>query len=284
MNIQNTLSSKNKLYYPIFLFFSVIILYLPVFYKLFYWWESDDNYNHGVLIPIVTIYLIWKKRDIFKTIEAESSKIGIFLIALGIILNLIGARVEFLRVSVFSFIFIIFGLLLYGYGKELTQELLFPICFLLIMIPIPYIETLTLPLKIFATQASVGFIRFINIPAVREGTVIYLKNFSLEVTTACSGLKSIVLVTTIGILYAYMTQTQFLKRLSISLLSILIAILANISRIILTAFLAANFSDKIAFKFNHDFSGIFVFVIAGAMLVIAGEIADWIFQEKTSGF
>ncbi|MDD5772195.1 MAG: exosortase/archaeosortase family protein [bacterium] len=271
-------------FYTILLFSSVFILYLPTFYKLYMWWESDVNYNHGIIIPLAAIYLIWKKRDILKTLRAESYTPGIYLILVGIIFYFIGIRIEFLRIAIFSFFSVLFGLLLYFYGKEVTRELLFPICFLLLMIPIPYIDGLTLPLKLFASMVSAGFIKLIGIPVIRNGNLIYLKNFTFEVATSCSGLKSIVLVTTVGIFYAYIMQKSLSRRLFISISSIFIAIVANISRIVLTALVSYYFGEKLAFKFTHDFSGIFVFIIAGAMLVITGEAVNWIFREKTTGY
>lgn len=277
------INSQNK-FYPIFLFSSLFILYMPVFYKMYMWWEGDVNYNHGIVVPLAAIYLIWKKRAALKELSSESYVPGIYLILLGIIFYFIGIRIEFLRITVFSFFSVLFGLLLYVYGKETTRVLLFPILFLLLMIPIPYIDGLTQPLKLFASMVSAGFIKFIGIPVIRDGNLIYLKNFTFEVATSCSGLKSIVLVTTIGIFYAYIMQKSLLKRLLISFLSIFIAMVANISRIVITGLVSYYFGEKIAFKLTHDFSGIIVFIIAGAMLVITGEIINWIFREKTSGY
>jgi len=275
--------SQNK-FYPILLFSSLFILYLPVFYKMYMWWEGDNNYDHGVIVPLAAIYLVWRKRNILKTLESESLLAGIYLILLGIIFYFIGIRVEFLRVTVFSFFSVLFGLLLYVYGKNITKELLFPILFLLLMIPIPFIDGLTLPLKLFASTASEGFIKLVGIPVVRNGTLIYLKNFTFEVATSCSGLKSLVLVTTVGIFYAYVMQSKLSRRILVSFLAVFIAIIANISRIILTALASYYFGEKVAFTLTHDFSGIIVFVIAGAMLVLTGEIINWIFREKTTGY
>ena len=151
------------------------------------------------------------------------------------------------------------------------------------MIPIPYIDGLTLPLKLFASMVSAGFIKLIGIPVIRDGNLIYLKNFTFEVATSCSGLKSIVLVTTVGIFYAYIMQSKLFRRILISVSSIFIAITANISRIILTALVSYYFGEKVAFKLTHDFSGIVVFIIAGAMLVITGEVVNWIFRERITG-
>ncbi|MEW6087372.1 MAG: exosortase/archaeosortase family protein [bacterium] len=283
MNIDEKISANNR-YYVILLFSSVFILYLPVFYKFYMWWEGDANYNHGIIVPLAAVYLIWKKRDTLKVLNKKSYTPGIYLIVLGVIFYFFGVRIEFLRITIFSFFSIFFGLLLYAYGKEITRELLFPLCFLLLMIPIPYIDGLTLPLKLFASMVSTGFIKLIGIPVIRNGNLIYLKNFTLEVATSCSGLKSIVLVTTVGIFYAYITQKNLSRRILISFLSVFIAMLANISRIILTALVSYYFGEKIAFKLTHDFSGIIVFIIAGAMLVITGEIINWIFREKTAGY
>lgn len=275
--------AQNK-YYHILLFFSVFILYLPTFYKFYMWWEGDVNYNHGIIVPLAAIYLVWKKKDILKTLHVESYAPGIYLILAGLIFYFIGIRIEFLRITIFSFFSVLYGILLYVYGKEITRELLFPICFLLLMIPIPYIDGLTLPLKLFASIVSAGFIKLIGIPVIRNGNLIYLKNFTFEVATSCSGLKSIVLVTTVGIFYAYIMQKSLLKRLIISISSLFIAIIANISRIVLTALVSYYFGEKLAFKFTHDFSGVFVFIIAGAMLVLTGEVVNWIFRKKTTGY
>jgi exosortase len=119
-----------------------------------------------------------------------------------------------------------------------------------------------------------------GITIARQGNIIYLPNYTLEVADACSGLKSLVMVTAVGALYAYISQPTLKRKWVLFLSSIPIAVIANIARIVMVGILASIFGEKLAFDFVHDFSGIFVFIIAGVCLALTGVLMEWIIKKR----
>ena len=136
-------------------------------------------------------------------------------------------------------------------------------------------------MKLVAAEVSATALDFVGISVFREGTIIYLPTVTLEVATACSGLRSVVLVLTVGSFYAFWTQEVRTKRVVIILSAFPIAIIANIVRIILTALLSLVASASITQGFIHDFSGVFVFVVAGMSFVALGRVLDTLKPRKT---
>ncbi|NOX98116.1 MAG: exosortase/archaeosortase family protein, partial [Nitrospirae bacterium] len=219
-----------------------------------------------------------------RVLPRESYQQGIIVLIAGLLLYIVGLRGEFFQVSLFSFLIVLGGLFLFFFGKKITLQLLFPLGFLIFAIPLPsYYESLAAPLQALSSWGSTGIIRLLGIPVLREGNIIYLPNFTLDVAIVCSGLKALILVTTLGAFYAYFTQKLLGRRLALFLLSPPIAVIANIVRIVIIALIVRFSGAKLAFKFIEDFAGILIFVVAGALLVTAGWVIEWIFRKKITG-
>jgi exosortase len=148
------------------------------------------------------------------------------------------------------------------------------------MIPIPMLDRLSFPLKMLASRVSVPTIAMLGIPVYREGAVIFLPGFTMEVATACSGLKALVLVTAVGTLYAYLTLDTLKKRLALVAACMPIALLANIGRIVIIALLSVRLSTEKLFHLVHDYSGLPVYVIAGVLLAMTGGAIEWLSRRK----
>lgn len=273
---------KNILKIQIGLIAAILLyLYWPVFVWMIGEWENNANYGHGYFVPLACIYLIFRKKTLLKNMPSNTSSKGVIVILFGLILYLFGNRIEFMQISLFSFLVVIFGLLLFYLGKEKNKELLFPIGYFIFGIPMPYyLESFTVPLKTMASIVSTGILKTLGYMVAREGNIIYMPNYTLEVATACSGLKSLVLVTAVGALYAYITQNTLRRKWILFICSIPIAVAANIARIVVVAMLASFFGQSIAFRFVHDFSGIFVFIVAGALLALTGVLIEWIAKRR----
>jgi exosortase len=243
-------------------------------------WENNPNYGHGWLIPLAMGYMIFKKKDVFKA-DYKSTLKDLWLVFAGVVIFLLGARIEFIQITLFSLLVIALGLVYFYKGKTAFKEMLFPVGYFIFGIPAPYyLESFTVPLKSMATVVSVGFMQMAGITIARQGNIIYLPNYTLEVADACSGLKSLVMVTAVGALYAYISQPTLKRKWVLFLSSIPIAVIANIARIIMVGILASIFGEKLAFDFVHDFSGIFVFIIAGVCLALTGVFMEWIIKKR----
>jgi exosortase len=258
----------------------MVYLYWDAFGWMFNQWDTNPNYGHGWLIPVACLYMVFKKKEVFK-IDYKGVFKDLWLVILGVFIFLLGVRIEFNQIVLLSLVAVVLGLINFYKGKNALKEMLFPVGYFVFGIPAPYyLESFTVPLKSMATVVSVGFMQLVGITVARQGNIIYLPNYTLEVADACSGLKSLMMVTAVGALYAYLTQPTLKRKWVLFLASIPIAVIANITRIIMVGILASIFGEKLAFDFVHDSSGIFVFIVAGICLALTGVIIEWIVKKR----
>ena len=275
-----------------FLFLSLLLLalYVQVIIELVSDWWNDSNYSHGFLVPLVTLFLIWRKRDAIKKADKEKSYLktqnscwGFIIFLAGLFLYIVGtAGAEYFSARL-SLVFVIFGLTLYFSGKNVLKEVWFAIAFLIFMIPIPYViyYALAFPMQLLSTKVSVFLLHIIGLPAVRQGNIIYLSNnYALEVAEACSGLRSLVSLLALGALLAYLTQKNKIKQITVFLSTIPIAIAANFFRIFVTAVGAYAISTKLAEDFLHELSGLFVFIISTFLLLLVSFFVSLLGRRK----
>jgi exosortase len=204
----------------------------------------------------------------------------ILLLGLGIyIVGTAGAEYFSAR---FSLVIVLFGLIFYLNGKEWAKELLFPIAFLSFMVPIPYViyYAIAFPMQLFSTKLTYYLLHFIGLPSIRQGNIIHLPNYSLEVVEACSGLRSLVSLLALGAFFAYITFKSNYKRIILFSSVFPIAIGANILRIFITALGAYVISPKLAEDFLHKLSGLIVFLTAVFSLFVFSRIIRTLFRNR----
>lgn len=259
-------------------------MYLPVFVELVSDWEKDPNYSHGFLVPLVSLFLIWKRRKDLGQIQARISPLGLWVISAGLFLFIVGtAGAEYFSVRL-SFVVLLFGLIWYFGSSQMGRVLAFPVWYLVLAIPIPYViyYALAFPLQLWASKATVFLLHLIGMPSLRQGNIIHLPNYSLEVAEACSGLRSLVSLMALSAVYAYLTQKNKVKKFILFISAIPIALVANIFRILMTAIGAYLISPKVAEDFLHELSGLVVFAVSFICLFIFGAILKGIGTKKTS--
>lgn len=263
---------------------AIFILYWQVFVWMIGEWEHNPNYTHGYFVPLACLYLIFRRKDELKNTPKKPSFIGLFVIGAGVLMFMLGERIEFNQISLLALIVLIYGLIIAYWGMAVFKKLAFEIGYFIFAIPMPYyLESFTVPLKHMAAVASADILSFIGYTVTRNGNILYLPGYVLEVASACSGLKSLVLVTAVGAIYAYITQPTTFRKWLLFLLSIPIAVIANIARIVTVAVVATHLGEKVAFSLVHDTSGIFVFVVAGILLALTGWIIEWISKKLQAG-
>jgi len=269
-------------YKILFLSIPVLFIYHDILYEMGLDWWRDENYSHGFLIPIVSLYLIAKKWDSLKRNSISPSWWGPVVLAWGLFVLIIGVAGAELFTMRISFIFVVVGLTLCLFGKDVLKDLGFPIFFLVFMVPLPYIvyNSLTLPLKILASKLAVYLLSPLGIPVFREGSIIYFPEVTLEVAEACSGIRSLMALIALGTLFSYFFQSSLSRRILLVSSTIPIAIFANALRITLTGILAFYLSPKIAHGFFHYLSGWLVFLIAFACLMLINVGLNRINDER----
>ena len=243
-------------------------LYAPVLAKLVQQWWSDPNFSHGFFVPAFSLYVVWQERDRLRAIRPNPSSWGLPLILFSLttlILGVLGAELFLSRVSL---IFLIAGLILFLRGPETFRAVLFPLTILFLMVPIPLIllNQITFPLQILASKLSAWLLPLMGVPVFREGNVINLPAMPLEVADACSGIRSLLSLTSLSIMYGYLLEKRISVRVILALASIPIAVAANGLRIVGTGLLVQYWDPDKAEGFFHAFSGWLIFVVSLLML------------------
>jgi exosortase len=259
--------------------------YWQVGFRLVQAWIDDGNYSHGFLIVPLAAYFAWERRERLKAAATGGSSIGLVVIAgslLVLIAGLLGAELFLSRVSLIG---TATGIILYIFGWQHVRILFFPLAFLTLMVPIPAIifNQIAFPLQMVASRVGEAAISGVGIPVFREGNVLHLASKTLEVAEACSGIRSLVSLITLGIVYGYFTDHRIWVRALIVASAVPVAILANGARVAGTGMAAHWIGPEAAEGFFHDFSGWIVFVFAFAMILVIQRAITWIAPVKPSG-
>ena len=255
-----------------------LLLYWPVLTKLVHDWANDDNYSHGFLIVPLAAYFVWERRHRLAGLPITPSAIGLVAIGFGLAMLLAGLLGAELFLTRASMIPVIGGAVLFVLGWRMLWALIFPLAFLLLMIPIPAIifNQIAFPLQLLASQVGEATLSTLGIPVLREGNLIILANTTLEVAEACSGIRSLISLLTLGIVFGYFTDPRPPVRMAITLSTIPIAIVANAARVAGTGVAAHYYGVEAAQGFFHSFSGWLVFVFAFVMVLAVTRIVLWI--------
>lgn len=249
-------------------------LYHEILVKLGLQWNNDPDYSHGFLVPVLVGYFVWERWDRLKAIRITPSLWGIALLAGGLLMLVVGSIGAELYLQRSSLIVVIAGLVLLIMGRDALKTLMFPIAFMLFMVPLPAIvvNAVAFPLQLFAARTAEFCLFNFGIPVLREGNVIVLAGTTLEVAEACSGIRSLQALLALGTVYAYFSQRSTWKRWILVLLSVPIAIAANAFRVSGTGVLANYWGSQAAEGFYHTFSGWLIFVVAFLLLLGCGGL------------
>ena len=247
---------------------SFLLLYGGVVRHLVHDWIRDENYSHGFLIIPLALYFAWERRTRLAALSLAPSNIGLIIVfgSLGVLLaGVLGAELFLTRVSLIG---LTAGSIVFLLGWQALRVLAFPVALLLLMIPIPALifNQIAFPLQLLASQVGETTLRTLGVPVLREGNVIVLANTSLEVAEACSGIRSLISLLTLGIVYGYFSDPRGGVRTIIALSTIPIAIASNGVRVAGTGIAAHFIGPEAAEGFFHTFSGWLMFVVAFLML------------------
>jgi len=230
-------------------------------------WD-DPNYSHGLFIPLISLYYLKNKINSLVNAETKPSNSGILFIMFALCLFILGYVAGELFSRRISFIILLYGLVLFLEGRNKIKILRFPILILIFCVPLPYIlyNTVAFPLKLVASQISVVFFKFLNIPVFREGNIITLSHTVLEVVDACSGIRSLMTLFTLAFLLSYFRHKHLWERILILILAAPIAVLANAMRVTATGVLT-RYDSAWGKGFLHELSGWVVFVLSFVLLI-----------------
>ncbi len=256
--------------YITIIFVGIIIAF---YYNTIGWlvesWLYNPYYSHGFIIPIISMYVIWSMRKELSSIERKQSQTGLILFITGIILYVIASMSTIRFLSGLSLIVTIYGTILYLCGREFTKKISFPILFLLLAIPVPFVDVITPSIQEISAVSSASMTNMLGIIVDREGLSLNMPTGKFEVGVECSGINSIISLLMISIIYSFILEGSLLMKFSIVLSSIPLALIGNILRITSILAVANKYGKEAASNYFHDFSSILLFsmVLIGIFMV-----------------
>lgn len=247
-------------------------------------WLNDEDMGHGFFVPLVSGYIIWQRRDHLLAMNFKPAWWGLGVIALGMAESYIGTlgAEQFMQAS--AILVTLVGVLLTFGGVPLVRELAFPLILLPFMIPLPALiyNKITFPLQLFASWVAENVLNAIDIPTIRDGNVLELPTGGkLNVAEACSGIRSLLSLTFLALVYGHFFEKRVSIRVVLLLATVPIAILANAGRVTLTGILAEKVDPSMAHGTYHTIEGFLVFVVAIALLIGLHSILNRFMKSKS---
>lgn len=257
------------------------ILYAPVLKGLVQNWWGNPDYGHGFLVPVFSGYILWREREKWMNTEIRPSNFGLLVMIGAVVVLLGGSLGAELFTTRISLLLLIAGMILFLAGWKMLRAVSFPLAFLLLMIPIPVIiyNQITFPLQLLASRFATFWLELVRVPVLREGNVLILPNYSLEVVEACSGIRSLMTLLTLAIAYGFLVERRRWVRYTLAILMVPIAIVSNAIRIMGTGVLTFHFGPKAAEGFFHEFSGWIIFLAALVLMFLC----HWILRHIGKG-
>lgn len=246
----------------------LLLCYAPVIAGLVRQWSVDEDMGHGFFVPVLAGYIVWQKRGEWSSLEARRNWWGLALVAYGglqVYLATIGAELFLARTAL---VLSLAGVVLFLGGTEWLRVLRFPLFLLFFMVPIPAIiyNNITFPLQLLASRVAEQALMLLQIPVLRRGNVLELPQQTLSVVEACSGIRSLLSLTFLSLVYGYFFEPKTWLRVVLFAATIPIAIVANASRVTLTGVLS-EIKPELAEGFFHTASGWVIFMVALSILV-----------------
>ena len=257
-----------------------------IFVRLFLQWvgpQSDANFQHGIFVPLFALFVLWQDRKHWLSVPPTPSWAGLAVVVLGLIMLLLGVFGAELFFSRVSLLVLLAGLIILFQGWTFFVAVLFPWAFLFLMIPIPAIilQQVTFPLQLLAAKLAAGLLRLCGVPVLLEGNVITLPSGPLQVAEACSGIRSLLTLETLAIIYGYLMEKRIWVRVVLAVSALPIAMAANIFRILCTGLIAEYVDKDKAEGFYHALQGWLIFVVALLMFFAVHRIICFIWKPGT---
>jgi exosortase len=229
--------------------------------------------GHGFFVPLIAAYIVWQRREELAAIVPEPNWWGLLVVALGglqLVLGTLGAELFTTRMS---FVITLIGVVWTLGGNVMLRKLAFPLFLLFFMLPIPAViySSATFKLQILASQLADGALTVLNIPVLREGNVLELPNQRLSVVDACSGIRSLLSLTFLSLVYGYFFERKTWVRVVLFFSTIPIAIVANASRVTMTGVIT-QVKPELAEGFFHEAEGWVIFMVALVILIVWHQI------------
>jgi exosortase len=269
---------KTTFAYSRVLIFGVLIFlcYAPAIQSMVGEWSSNEDMGHGFFVPVIAVYILWQQKDELIATPVKPNWWGLLIVLLGAAQSVVATLGIELFLSRSALIVTLIGAVLLAGGTALLKKTAFPLFLLCFMVPLPALifNYLTFPLQILASQLAEISLRLIDIPVVRTGNILELPSGPLSVVEACSGIRSLLSLTFLSLVYGYFFEKRSSLRVFLFLATIPIAIVANAGRVTITGVLS-QINPELAKGFFHESTGWVIFMLALGILLLFHRAARW---------
>ncbi|MGO8763476.1 MAG: exosortase C-terminal domain/associated protein EpsI [Desulfobaccales bacterium] len=277
------MEAKTKSFSLIPLISAVVLLsvlvwsYWPILVTLIKYLYRDDDYSFGLLIPFVVAYIVHLKWPEIQQKAWQPSWLGLLIIGFGFCLYLFGEILTSVYIPCFSFVVVLAGLLFLVGGGELVRLMSFPLLLLFLMIPSKtlIIRQISLHLQLISSILAAVILNGLGVPVLRQGNILDLGVRQLQVVAACSGLRYILSLLTLGLIYCFFYQRRFWKAAFLIVSLIPAAIIANALRVAAMALVPALQEEG----FWHEFTGWLIFIGCFGVLILINWILNSFWPE-----
>jgi exosortase len=251
----------------------MMVCYAPVLRAMVAQWGSDPDMGHGFFVPVIAAYIVWQKRNELAAIKPQPNWWGLAVVIVGAVQLMVGVLGVELFLSRTSFVIVLIGAVWLLGGDLILEKLAFPLLLLFFMVPIDAViyNQITFPLQLLASRLADGALTLIAVPVLREGNILELPNQRLSVVEACSGIRSLLSLTFLSLVYGYFFERKTWIRVVLFLSTVPIAIVANSSRVTITGVLTQVKPDA-AEGFFHEAEGWVIFMVALGILILFHQL------------
>ena len=244
----------------------LLICYFPILRQLVGDWVIDEDMGHGFFVPILAGYIAWQRRDQVAASMGRGDRSGLLIVFWGMAQALVATLGAELFLSRTAFIISLVGTIAFLFGWQTVRALAFPLVLLLFMVPLPSIiyNQITFPLQILASTVAEKALNLIGIPALREGNILELPSQRLSVVEACSGIRSLLSLSFLSLIYSYFFDERAWMRPALFVLTVPIALIANAVRVTISGVLS-EVDTELATGFFHSLEGWVIVLVALSM-------------------
>ncbi len=245
-------------------------------------WKNENFKNNWIML-LFSAYVIYRNRKEIAEAEVKPSPVGMLVVLASLAVHVLGYRTQLPRLSLGSTVGVFWGIPYAIWGWKVAKLLIFPAAYALLCFCGSLLVEITMPLRLMASSLACVFLHGAGIEAVRRGTVVFSNaggGFQFDVADACSGLRSLIVMTALAAPYAYLTMTGTWRRLILFSMSVPLAMLANSLRIFSLGLVAEWIGMDLAMKLYHDLSGLLVFVLSLLLLIGTGSLIQINWRAK----
>ena len=258
--------------FGVLIFAATILLFLPTWLWLANAWLGDPYYSHGPLVLLVALYFIVARRKVISESSPVPNNVGFIPFVAALAVHLWATVWQAYYISALMIPVALLGLLIALYGWQTARRFLFPLAFLVLMVPVPLVERLGPVLEEWTATAATSFTQFIGVAAHNEGSQVFLPNSTFTVGIPCGGLRSVIAIITLVTLWAYIVAGSWWARGIVLFAAIPIALTANTLRIAILFAIASTWGAEVGLDYFHSWSSPVLFLLAFVLLLALAKL------------